>query len=198
MLWPGTGSGGQPLLTVNFDHDTRVVTSPAGVTDFTVMPRGGASFSPSDDSDTVPGAADSWDQHNVEIRVTESVLTTPGDTRFLGYVVGRAGTITTEGEMTIVTPNTRMNNNSQIAQGLNLYVQGDINLSSYRERHNSYGEIDFKDWSTPGGILAPIQVIRAFPLTAGDLLSSTERSWPTEPTRAPGPREAAEMVAWSW
>lgn len=144
VLWPETGTSGQTVLTINFDRDTRVLTSPSGVTDFTVMPRGGAAFSPTDDSLTVPGAADSWSHRNVQVRVTESVLSTPGDTRFLSYVVGNAGTVTTEGEMTIVAPSSRMQNNLPDAQGLNLYVQGDINLSTYQAQNDSYGVINFR------------------------------------------------------
>ncbi|MCA9793333.1 MAG: hypothetical protein KC910_16100 [Candidatus Eremiobacteraeota bacterium] len=144
VVWPEYDDTCQ---SIGFDHDTFVEPSTRGVTDFTVMPRGGAPFLPDDTNEVIPGAADSYTNNNVQVRVVQATLSAPGDVRILGRLVGSAGTITTEGSFRLATPYGRMQGTAETNYsegGLNLYAKGDIDLSGYRAYANDFREISFR------------------------------------------------------
>lgn len=144
VVWPEYDDTCQ---SIGFDHDTFIEPSARGVTDFTVMPRGGAPFLPDDTTEVIAGAADSYTNNNVQVRVVQATLSAPGDVRIMGRLVGSAGTITTEGSFRLATPYGRMQGTAETNYsegGLNLYSKGDIDISGYRAYNNDFREISFR------------------------------------------------------
>jgi hypothetical protein len=125
-------------------NDLQVNPSTSGVEEFATIPRSGAAFSPSDTSDLIPLATpDKYDVRSVKFQVNDVTVSVPGDAHIFAQVAGKNSTLTSEGDLTFITNGTNLRNNSQGSQGkekkagpkkleLNLYVKGDIEMSTYR------------------------------------------------------------------
>ena len=114
---------------LHFDADTRITTSPSGVTDFTVAPRGGAAFSPDDRTGFNPDP-DLYDNRAIMVMINDSIVSAPGDVRILCRLEGRSSTLTCEGNMMTTSPNGKMLEGGN-TRGLDIYAMGDLSLSSY-------------------------------------------------------------------
>ena len=141
-IWKSASANGDTTLSIGIKRDTRVFETGSGVTDFTVMPRRGAKYSPTDESHLTPGGGDSWTTSNCLVRMQDAMLSAPGDVNFMSRVIGNSSTVTAEGEYTQISPFSVIQkkwNDPDAVDGLNIYAQGDVNVSTYRDYNNSFG-----------------------------------------------------------
>lgn len=133
-LFPEPNGPNSVKLSLNIKKETRIVPTDRGVTDFTVMSRGGAAYSPDDDSLVIPGAGDGWSNSNVQVRLDDALLSAPGDVNILGRLVGQSSTITVEGKYTQISPSSVIEktwNDPEAQNGLNVYAQGEVKISTF-------------------------------------------------------------------
>jgi hypothetical protein len=138
--WTNTDQGVHKL-SLGLFSDTRVIPSSRGVTDFTFTSRRGAKYSPTDDSTLIPDPGDSWSNANVAFQLRESTFSGPGDIRILSHIEAVSSTITTEGEFTMASSWGKLRqdkDNPDAPYGLNLYAQGDIKISTYKDATDNF------------------------------------------------------------
>lgn len=142
-LWKSQRQNGDGILSMTFGSDTHVYPSSSGVSDFTLMPRSGNVYAPNDNSMAV-AARDNFDTRNVGFRLTDSIFSAPGDVRLMGTVVGNSATITSAGDVVLsggMANRIQRNGDANSEDGLNLYVKGDINVSSYVGETGSFSRL---------------------------------------------------------
>lgn len=122
-------------------HDLAVVASNAGVSDLAILPEGGAEFVPGDSRMAI-GGIQTKNLRRFAIKVKDSTLSLDGDLLLQGQVISKGGTITVGGDLNAVLLKAEMaavdpskSAPPIVDDTLNLYVKGDINISSYDKYH---------------------------------------------------------------
>jgi hypothetical protein len=141
------------------EKDLYIAASPGGVAEFSVLPRSGAAFSPSDTGDLIPlTVGDDYDTDRIEFEIEGATLSSSADVHLLSKLKGKNATLTSEGSLRLITGNAELKSDKDedkdedkdggLGLGLkpklqlNLYVQEDITISTYDGKRFEKVELD--------------------------------------------------------
>ncbi|MFN8606380.1 MAG: hypothetical protein U0931_02535 [Vulcanimicrobiota bacterium] len=146
--------------------DLQVESSSQGVDSIAVIPRSGAAYSPTDQSDSIAlSQPDRYSTQSISFIMKQSIVSANGDMAFFAQINGQDSTLTSGSNLKIITTKAEMitktkggggggnhgkgdtyfSNGLDVAQQLqlNMYAKKDISLSSYFQN-------DFKDLELEG------------------------------------------------